>query len=401
MIKIIINYFSSNTRKAYLFKFLVQFHFIGGVLVPFFTDWGGLNLSQTLLIQSWFLLWSIILEIPTGLVADFIGRKQSLYLGALIGILASLIYASTPNIYVFLLGEFLFAMSVALFSGADEAFLYDSLKSDGNKVEFRQVLARYESFGFMALLISAPIGSLIGSWFSTRYSMMLMAIPMLLAFLVGLTFKEPGLIRRQETMRLLSILRKGWQIIAGRKKIQWIALDLGIVYALSFLIIWLYQPLLSSLGVDLFWFGFVHAAIMGGEVLVMNSYQKLEQRGISLPTLLALSVLLPGMMFIIAGYFAYLPIALISIIIIAGFGLTRRVLISEELNLMIPSSQRATVLSIVAILRRFFSAGLNLIVGKLADLSLSNTFIIIGLCLLVFSLVRFLVLKSYQEKVNV
>src|SRR4030042_2213030 len=99
--------YSQNIRKAYLFKFLVQFHLIGGVLIPFFTDWGGLTFAQTLLIQSWFLFWTFVLEVPTGAVADYIGRKQSIYIGAGVMVLAALVYSSYPALPIFLLGEFL------------------------------------------------------------------------------------------------------------------------------------------------------------------------------------------------------------------------------------------------------------------------------------------------------
>lgn len=392
--------FSTNIKRAYLFKFLVQFSLVGGVLIPFFTDWGGLTLAQTLLLQSWFLVWTFLLEIPTGAVADYIGRKQSLYLGALINTIAVLVYVSTPSLPIFLLAEFMWAAALALYSGADEAFIFDSLKTEGREKEMGKTIARFESAGLTALMVSAPIGSIIGSLSGPRYSMMLGAIPLTLAFFVGLTFREPPKEKSEESKRYIDILRKGIEIIKGRRKIQWIAIDLAVVHSLTFLMIWLYQPLLMSFGVDIAWFGIVAAAITGAQIIIMNNYHRIEKKIGGVNKLLGITALLSGLLFIIAGSAKLLPIAIVAIVLSLGFGLTRRPLVSTELNQMIPSAQRATILSTIMILRRMFSAGLNPIVGKLADWSLSYTFIIIGITLLVFSGFRQTLLITYQKRIN-
>ena len=130
----------SNIWKIYIFKFLSSLFFISPVLVPFFTNWGGLSFFQIMILQSWFMLWSFILEIPTGAIADRIGRRNTLIIGAFFGIVWVLVYSSYPSFYVFLLGEFFAAVAVALVSGAEEAFVYDSLKKTGreNQSKYRQ-----------------------------------------------------------------------------------------------------------------------------------------------------------------------------------------------------------------------------------------------------------------------
>lgn len=70
--------------KYYLFSFLRDFAFFSAVLIPFFTKWGGISMTQVQLLQSWFMLWIFIMEVPTGAIADFFGRKHSLCLGTII-----------------------------------------------------------------------------------------------------------------------------------------------------------------------------------------------------------------------------------------------------------------------------------------------------------------------------
>lgn len=372
-----------------------MFHLFGGVLVPFFTNWGGINFTQIMLIQSWYLVWSFILEIPTGAVADYLGRKQSLFLGGLVGVIAVLVYSSTPSLTIFLLAEFLFAVSIALISGADQAFLYDSLKASKQEHKIKQTLGRFESFGLIALMVSAPIGSFIGGSIGPRFAMMFTAIPWFIAFLVGLTLVEPPKGESRETTRYLDIVKDSFKIIKGRRKIQWIGLDLAVVYSLSFLMIWLYQPLMQNLGVNIKWFGLIAAAYSGAQILVMNIFPKIEKR-LNLGKLLALTTILPGIFFIIAGTSKSLPLVIVSIILVLGLGLTRKPLITEELNMLIPSAQRATILSALTIIRRIFSAVLSPLVGNLVDWSLNSTFVIIGLTLILFSGFRHIVLANHS-----
>ncbi|MFH1456127.1 MAG: hypothetical protein ABIF40_04200 [archaeon] len=92
--------YKSNVWKMYLFKLLISFHFIGGVLVPFFLNWGQISFTQIMLLQSFFVFSTFALEIPTGAVADYLSRKLSIILGALTLVFGAIIYGLYPNIYL-------------------------------------------------------------------------------------------------------------------------------------------------------------------------------------------------------------------------------------------------------------------------------------------------------------
>ena len=109
----------------YVLRLLVNLHFYSAVIVPFYTEWGGIKFSQILFLNAWFMFWNFLLEIPTGTVADFLGRKVSLLLGCMIGGIGALVYASYPSFAIFMVAEVIFAFSYTLLSGADEALAYD------------------------------------------------------------------------------------------------------------------------------------------------------------------------------------------------------------------------------------------------------------------------------------
>lgn len=371
----------------YVFKFLVNLHFMGGVLIPFFVDWGHISFAQIMFLQSWFMFWIFILEIPTGTVADFLGRKTSLAFGALMMVASIFIYTSSPNFNVFLLGEFVWAISAALFSGADEAFVFDTLKRMNLASRAKKLFARLESVKLAGLMIGAPIGSLIAVHFGLRMPMLVMAIPVTLAFLLSLTFREPETKEKFESTRYLDILKKGVKFFYHNRVLQILATDMVVVASVGYFMIWLCQPMLQKAGVPIIYFGIVQALLILSEIVLMNSYPWLEKVLRYKKRVIFYSALFTGLAFVLGGLTNYLPLILIAIMAGGGFGLSRGPLFSSYLNQQIPSGERATVLSTISMFRQLVLVIINPLVGYAVDWSLNNTLIILGLAGVVFSFV--------------
>ena len=66
-----INKYKLNLWLMYAYSFMRSFHFIGGVLVPFFLDWGNITFTQVMILNSVYALAIFMLEVPTGAVADY------------------------------------------------------------------------------------------------------------------------------------------------------------------------------------------------------------------------------------------------------------------------------------------------------------------------------------------
>ncbi len=379
--------FRRNLSKMYLFRFFVSLHFIGGVLVPFFTDWGGINLTQIMILQSWFMLWIFLLEVPSGAIADYLGRKKSLVLACGFNAIAALVYSSVPNFYVFLFGEALWATSAALMSGAGEAFVYDTLKKIGETKKSKKVFGRIGSLSLAGIMVSAPIGSVMAAKFGLRTPMLSLGFPFAAAFAVALTFKEPKISRKIESKQYTIILRDGVKYFYKNKVLKILALDMIFIASIAYFLIWFYQPMLRQAGLDVVYYGVVHAAFAASQILIMNNYERLERVFGSKKRLLSLSASITGVMFIIGGVTTFIPIVLLVIVLGGGFGLSRRPLLVSYMNKYIPSSKRATVLSAISMLRTLALIVVNPMVGLLADWSLNYTLIILGVAAVVFSLI--------------
>ena len=74
----------NNIHKSYAAKFLSSLNFFGAIVVPYFIDWIRVDYTKIFLLQAWFVMWIVLLEIPTGIVADKFGRKISLTLGVIL-----------------------------------------------------------------------------------------------------------------------------------------------------------------------------------------------------------------------------------------------------------------------------------------------------------------------------
>jgi MFS family permease len=371
--------YRANIRKIYIFEFLFGLHFIGGVLVPFYLDWGKVSYTQIMILQSFFVIFAFLLEIPTGAVADHLGRKTSLALSAITGTIAPIVYASAPNFYIFVLGEFFFALAVAFLSGSDVALTYDSLKEMGLEKEFKKIIGRFKSFQIAGLVIAAPIGSLIASKIGLRYSMMFLCFPHFIALFIAITFKEPKIRSDEEIKpRYIETVKSGIGYFKGHRILKILAFDLVSISAFVFFIIWMYQPLLGKLGVPIIYFGLVHALLSGIQVPVMNSFDKLEKIFGSKSRFLLFSALLPGMCFILLGISTNITLVIILIALTAAFGMSRGILFRNYMNKYIESHNRATVNSTVSMIYGFISAILYPLVGIMVEWSLNYSFIIIG-----------------------
>lgn len=377
--------FKLNIKKLYLFSFFVSLHFLGAVLVPFFTDWGQISFAQTMLLQSWFMLWVFLLEIPTGTIADFLGRKKSLALGCIANILGVTVYAIVPNFFLFLIGEFFWAVATAFFSGADTALAYDSLKKIGKTKESKKILGRINISKLTGYMIGAPIGSIIAITFGLNMPLLLMGIPLTIAFLIALTFKEPQ--EKRVKPKYFEILKQGTKFFYKHKILRILAIDLIAINTIGYFVIWLSQPMLKQAGVGIAFFGIMQAIFLASEILFIHANQKFEKVLGSKRTIISISFIIAGLVLLASGLIPIISIVIIAILIGGGISLSKLPLFESYLNKYISSQKRATTLSTIFMLEKLVLVILNPILGILADWSLNNTLVIIGAIAIIFPII--------------
>jgi MFS family permease len=370
----------SNLWKLQAIRMLFYMQFFSAVLVPFFTDWGGISLAQVLFLNAWFFLCNFLFEVPTGTVADFLGRKVSLALGSLVGLGAALIYVSRPSFPVFMAAEVVFAIAYTLHSGADEALAYDSLKALGRTERAADVLGRMESFKLVGIITGTLTGGFIASAYGLSAPMRAYVFPAALAFLLALTLREPPQRTHEQKTRTsyARILSEGGRYFLGHKVVRLLAFELALTNALAWGLIWLFQPLLERAGLPLRFFGVVHALSCLGQIVFLGNAARLERWSGSMRRLLLGATVLSGVSFLVLASTRWLPLVMVGIIVGFTFSLPRIPLFSAYINHHVPSERRATVLSFVSMVRTLAIVVMNPLIGLLAEWSLSWTMALLG-----------------------
>jgi MFS family permease len=371
----------ANVRRVYAWKVLTSLHFFAGVLIPFFTQWGGIALHQVLWLQTWFMLWIVVLEVPTGAFADRFGRRASLLCATFCLLGAVSYYVTHRGLRHFLVAEFLWACAAAFASGADEALAYDSLKAADAEGASKAALARLGTAEITAIAIAAPIGSLVAARWGLRAPLALGLVPFTLALPVAWSLREAPR-ERQERRGYFETLTSGAKYFVGHRVLRALAFDSVTVWCFSFMVIWLYQPRLTELGVPLFWFGFVAAAMTSFQSGVLMRIETVERFFGGARRYLFFSAVIPGLAYLALAAAPSAYVAVPLIVLVAGFGLSRSAILNNYMHKHVDSARRATVLSAAGMARQLFTAAVYPIVGWAAERSLSGTFVGLGAAIL-------------------
>src|SRR5438045_2765616 len=111
-------------RLFYLYRLLSSAYLFVPAQVAFFRE-RGLSWTQIFVITSVFSSVLVAFEVPTGALADRIGRRFAMMLGSAAMALAFLVYYVSSSFALFILAESIFALGMTLSNGSDSAYLYD------------------------------------------------------------------------------------------------------------------------------------------------------------------------------------------------------------------------------------------------------------------------------------
>lgn len=372
----------SNLWKLKAIRAFFWMHFFSAIMVPFYTDGAHLSLTQVLILNSWFMFWCFALEVPTGTVADYFGRKWSLALGAVVGGLACLLYASQMTFLNFLIGEILFAVAYTLHSGADEAMAYDTLKSLGEEDQAKGLFSEMESFKLGGVIVGTLTGGFIAAKYGLSAPMICYVLPAAITLILSLTLHEPKDGGREQKLGYTELIREGFAYFKNNTVLLLLTIEVTLTHALAWGLIWLFQPLLELAGVQIQYFGVVHAFACGAQILFFRFAPNLEEMFGSKRTFLLFCSLITGLAFIDLAFLDNKYLVALAIVVGFAFSLPRVVLFSAYMNKYIPSDKRATVLSISSMIRTLSIVIINPIIGKLADWNLHHTMMILGVLII-------------------
>jgi MFS family permease len=352
-----------NIRKYYLYNFFRDLAFFAPVIVLFWQS-RGLNMTQIMILQSIYAIAVVILELPTGAFADYFGKRKSLILGTFSFALASFYYAFGFKFWQFVISEIMAALGMAFVSGADSAFIHETLKSIGRELDYKKVEGRTQGFRQIAHTLGSLIGGFIGS-FSLAFTLIATGIASLVASVIGYFFaRTKEKLPREEKTEYLKIIKESLIIIKNNRRLLWLTLFFAAFNSLVWTVNWFSQPYLQMLKVPVVYFGVIFAAFSVvtaiGSALVYRFEKVTRGRPFLVMSLIAsISMLLLGLMprlYVFPLWSLFMTFAVMN-----------RTLVSDQVLALVPSERAATILSFQNLLRRFIYAGFGPILGITAD----------------------------------
>lgn len=372
--------YNANINKIIFISFCQHFHlYIHAYALLLLAR--GLTLVQIALIESILIGTIFLMEVPTGVLADRVGRKWSIFCSTFLLMCAEFIFIFARDYQWYVLVALLAGTGYAFASGAIEALVYDSLPPENREEAMKRAMGRVNSYGMIAFVIAPIVGGLIiGDAAIENFipAIALTVVALLIGLLVCLTLREPPIEKSEKTESSASLLRAGLSLLIRNRRLR--RLVLLAVFTLPFtdaLAVTLGPPYLVQNEVSPFAIG---AVLSAGSLLAAftQRYAFKVEEWLGWDRAIAVLILLPGLLYwILAAVAGPIATALVMILMY-GCSNMKGPLFSAYQNSLIESKNRATVLSLINMFVSLFLALGAPIYADLAQRSPTVAFVVMG-----------------------
>jgi MFS family permease len=380
--------------------------FIWGINTLFLLD-AGLNNAEAFTANAFFTAGMVIFEVPTGVVADTRGRRTSYLLGAGTLLLSTLLYLAMwrtqAPLWGWAIASILLGLGFTFFSGATEAWLVDALAFTGFDGNLESVLARGQIIGGAAMLTGSVAGGFVaqvtnlGVPYVLRSVLLGLTLAAAFLWMKDLGFSPDRSKRPMEEVRrvLRASLDNGWR----NPPVRWLMLAALCAGGVDIFAFYALQPYLLELYGDERAFGIagLAAAIVAGTEMIAGLIAPRVRRLFARRThALIIASLIGSTSLALLGWTSSFWVAIVLLVI---WGLTFSMgmpIRQAYLNGIIPSQQRATVLSFDNLMGSAGGVAAQPALGRVADVrGYSSAYVVSAVIQLVA--VPFLVLARRED----
>ena len=372
----------------------------------------GLSLSEVFIVNGLFAVGMVLFEIPTGVVADTLGRRGSYLMSVTILAATTVLYLvaaqADAGIIVFGATSVLMGLGFTFFSGALESWLVDALDSVEANSRLDHVFARGSQVSGSAMFIGTVAGGLLGQIdlalpFLFR-SALFVAVFALAASLMHEVGFEPRSLKAKQLPRAMreqarAGLTHGWSL-PGLRLLMISAAVRGVFFGWAF---YASQPyFLELLERDAVWIVGVITACLSLAMIVGNQIVEVLSRSCRRRTTLLLWGSAAGSVAaVVMGVTSNIGVAIGCLMVIAASMGVITPVRQAYLHATTDSKHRATVVSFDAMVSSIGSAGGQIGLGRVSDeRSLSSGYVVGGV-FTVLALPVLWILRSRGEEADV
>ena len=351
--------------------------FIWGINTLFLLD-AGLSNTEAFAANAFFTVGQVLFEVPTGVVADTRGRRFSFLLGAATLLVSTLLYLVMWQIHAPLAGwaiaSILLGLGFTFFSGATEAWLVDALAFTKFTGNLESVFGRAQTVGGIAMLVGSVAGGVIaqvsslGVPYLFRAGMLGVTLVIAWWFMHDLGFSPA---RDASPIAAVRTVVRG-AVDGGLRNppVRWLMLASPFTVGVSFYAFYATQPYLLELYGDETAYGVagLAAALIAGAQIVGGLLVSRVRRLFSRRThALILGGFLNVILLVAIGLIQQFAVALVLLALWALIFAFEMPLRQAFINGLIPSEQRATVLSFDSLLGSSGGVVAQPALGRAAD----------------------------------
>jgi MFS family permease len=350
---------------------------IWGINTIFLLD-AGLSNLEAFAANAFFTAGMVLFEIPTGLVADTVGRRASYLLGTLTLTVSTFLYVLLWQVeapfWQWAVVSMLLGLGFTFFSGAVEAWLVDALGATGYPGDLESVFGRGQMVGGAAMLTGSVAGGFIAEQTNLGVPFVLRAVILIAMFAVAfrlmhdIGFTPDKSARPGAAVRAIAAasIDHGWRVPA----VKWLMVEALFTGGVGIYGFYALQPYLLELYGDPNAYqiaGLVAAIVAGAQILGGVAAPRIRQlfrrrtsaliatAGLTVVTLAAIGL---------TDSFA----AVIALTVVWGLLFAATMPIRQAyLNGLIPSRQRATILSFDSLMTSGGGVWSQPVLGRAAD----------------------------------
>ncbi|MBT4540014.1 MFS transporter [Candidatus Woesearchaeota archaeon] len=373
----------SNIWKYYLYRMFGSAVFTSPIWILYLRD-NGLSLTQSMLLQTFYIIIMLFATIPMGALADMWGRKYVLIISQFLNSFGYIIFFLSHTFTGFLIGEFFMGIATASYFGVQEAFIYDTLKQIKEINLYKKVQGNIYAINDMMFGIVGMFGAAIAAAISMRFTFGISIIPVVIAGIICFSFKEPEHKKQLYEKGYFQHIKETLQFTAQHKEIKFIIGLSALLGGFMFITFFMFQVYFKEMGVSIQHIGILYAVMfafsaIGGKICHYVE-DKLKEKYTAI-----FVVGVPAVLFLISALtktWIGIPIVILTWL---TSGSLKNVFTADFINKHASSHHRATVMSISIIIGNIFFAIISPIFGFIADHSnVRNVFLVMSIVLFMY-----------------
>jgi MFS family permease len=350
---------------------------IWGINTIFLLD-AGLSNLEAFAANAFFTAGMVVFEVPTGIVADTVGRRASYLLGTITLTASTLLYVLLWQVeapfWQWAAVSLLLGLGFTFFSGAVEAWLVDALTATGFTGQLESVFGRGQVTTGVGMLVGSVGGGFVAQQVSLGAPFVLRGLILIVMFAAAFRLMHDVGFTPERGSRPLAEMRRvasasidhGWRVPA----VKWLMVEALFTGGVGIYAFYALQPYLLELYGDPEAYqvaGLVAAIVAGAQILGGVAAPRIRRlfhrRTSALIATAALGVITLGLIGTVESFWAVLGLTVVWGLLFAATSPIRQ----TYLNGLIPSRERATIISFDSLMSSSGGVWAQPLLGRAAD----------------------------------